>query len=209
MVQGQRGNAIADVLLGHEEPGGRLPQSWPIRLEDTVAFGNPQAYPGADGKVRYEEGVFIGYRHYQHHKIAPLFQFGHGLSYTRFEVGAPGGLPSVFEPGDILHFELPVRNTGERAGQLVLQVFVRDEICTVLRPEQELKAFAKFTLAPNETGVAEFSLPMRAFAFFDDGRQAWVAEAGTFKITVATSAQATQHTSQVQLTRDWVDAVGA
>ncbi|MFM1908629.1 MAG: hypothetical protein RLZZ591_2306 [Pseudomonadota bacterium] len=203
------GNAIADLLLGHAEPGGRLPQTWPVRLEDTVAYGNPQAYPGTDGRVCYEEGVLIGYRHHQHHKSSPLFPFGHGLSYTRFEVGAPEVLPSVFEPGDTLHFGVPVRNSGERAGQMVLQIFVRDEVCTVLRPEQELKAFAKLTLAPNETGVARFSLPMRAFAFFDERRHAWIAEAGSFKILVATSAQAIEHTSQVQLTRDWVDAVGA
>ncbi|MEY4755806.1 MAG: hypothetical protein RJA34_704, partial [Pseudomonadota bacterium] len=103
------GNAIADVLLGAAEPGGRLPQTWPLKLQDTVAHGNPALYPGVDGHVRYAEGLFIGYRHYQRAGIATQFSFGHGLSYTDFEYGPVRGVPSSMQPGDALTVEVDVR----------------------------------------------------------------------------------------------------
>ncbi len=109
------GNAIADVLLGAAEPGGRLTQTWPLRESDSVAFGQPLNYPGQDGHVRYDEGLFIGYRHYQQRGLQTLFPFGHGLSYTEFEYGPLRGLPSRFKAGDSITVEVPVRNTGRRA----------------------------------------------------------------------------------------------
>lgn len=174
------GNAIADVLLGAAEPGGRLPQTWPVRLEDTVAHGSPLHYPGVDGHVVYDEGVFIGYRHYQHQAIAPLFPFGHGLSYTQFDYGALRLSSTDLQPGGELLVEMDVRNVGSRAGQTVVQLYVSASSASLPRPAQELKGFAKLHLAAGDTGTARFRLGMRAFAFYDVARAAWVAEAGGY-----------------------------
>jgi beta-glucosidase len=142
------GNAIADVLFGKADPGGRLPQTFPVRLEDNPAFAN---YPGANGRVRYEEGIFVGYRHYEGQEIRPLFPFGHGLSYTRFSYDNLRLSPASLTPGGSLSVALDVTNTGERRGQEVLQVYLRDQQASVPRPEKELKAFAKVALEPGET----------------------------------------------------------
>jgi beta-glucosidase len=143
------GNAIADVLLGDAEPGGRLTQTWPLRVQDTVAAGNARADPGVDGHVSYDEGVFIGYRHFEHHAIAPQFACGHGLSYTRFE---HSGLRLE---QDTLTLHTTVRNTGSRSGREVVQVCVRDETASVARPPQELKAFAKIALPPGDARIGD------------------------------------------------------
>ena len=201
------GNAIADVLLGAAEPGGRLPQAWPLRLEDTVAFGNPAAYPGVDGQVQYEEGVFIGYRHHQQRGAAVQFPFGHGLSYTEFAYGPLRGVPEQIEPGQSFTVEMAVRNTGQRAGQAVVQLYVHDEAASVSHPVRELKSFAKLTLAPGETGVSRMQVSMRSLAFFDEARAAWVAEAGRFQIQAGTSCEHMVATESVHLSADWVEAV--
>lgn len=199
------GHAIADVLLGAADPGGRLPQTWPRRLADGVAQGDPQAYPGVDGHVRYAEGVFIGYRHHERHGIAPAFAFGHGLSYTRFEHGGLAVDRDTLAPGDTLTLHTTVRNVGDRPGQEVVQVYVHDEACSVDRPPQELKAFAKLSLAPGEARTLALQLPMRAFAFYDPARQAWVAEAGRFELRVASSAERVLQRLTVTLAADWTE----
>lgn len=199
------GNAIADVLLGAAEPGGRLTQSWPLREPDSVAFGQPLNYPGQDGHVRYDEGLFIGYRHYQQRGLQTLFPFGHGLSYTEFEYGPLRGLPSRFKAGDSITVEVPVRNTGRRAGQAVVQLYVQDEACSVPRPLRELKGFAKLQLEAGASGLARLTLTMRAFAFFDDRRAAWVAEAGRFQLQAGVSVDRIVASATVELEEDWIE----
>jgi beta-glucosidase len=197
------GNAIADVLLGAAEPGGRLPQTWPLRLEDTVAFGDPAQYPGVDGHVRYGEGVFIGYRHYQQKKLAVQFPFGHGQSYTTFAFGPVRGVPANIAPGDSITLEVDVRNTGARAGQAVVQLYVSDAECSVARPGRELKAFAKLHLPAGASGTAKLTLNMRAFAFYDVANKRWTAEAGSFGLHLGTSADSAFANHSVVLTGDW------
>lgn len=197
------GNAIADVLLGAAEPGGRLPQTWPLRMEDTVAFGDPAQYPGVDGHVRYAEDVFIGYRHYQQKKLAVQFPFGHGLSYTTFDYGPVRGVPASFGPGDSITLEVDVRNTGTRAGQAVVQLYVSDAEASVARPGRELKAFAKLHLAAGASGTAKLTLNMRAFAFYDVANKRWTAEAGSFGLHLGTTVDALFANHSVALTGDW------
>lgn len=201
------GNAIADVLLGAAEPGGRLPQTWPVRLQDTVAFGNPLHYPGVDGHVVYAEGVFIGYRHYQQQNIAPLFPFGYGLSYTQFSYGALRLASCALQPGGELLVEMDVQNVGNRAGQTVVQLYVSDTSASLPRPAQELKGFAKLSLAAGEIGTARFQLGMRAFAFYDVARAAWVAEAGGYQVHAGTSVNVRLDSASLTLSGDWVLAV--
>src|SRR5213078_1762663 len=141
------GNAIADVLFGDTNPSGKLPQTFPVRLEDTPTYLD---FPGENGKVYYGEGLFVGYRYYDKKRIAPLFPFGFGLSYTTFTYDNLRLSASAIGPGDTLQVAIDVTNTGERAGQEVVQVYVRDLVAGLQRPAKELKAFAKVMLQPGE-----------------------------------------------------------
>ncbi len=184
----EAGNAIADVLTGAAEPGGRLPQTFPRAWADNpTASDDAEVYPGRDGRVRYAEGVFIGYRHYDRAGIAPLFPFGFGLSYTRFALEAFTARVSRAEGAEIT-VTATVRNTGARAGSTVLQVYVGDPESAVPRPAKELKAFARLQLAAGEAREVTLPLDARALAFWDEGQRAWVIEAGRFDILGGFSA---------------------
>jgi len=180
------GNAIADVLFGAVNPAGKLPQTFPHRLEDNPAFIN---YPGENGKVRYGEGIFVGYRYYDKKHIVPLFPFGFGLSYTTFAYRNLQLSADTIAPDDQLTVTVDVTNTGERAGQEIVQLYVRDLAPSLSRPEKELKSFAKVELAPGETKTVALTLDRKALAYWDDRQQAWVAEAGEFEALVGSSAQ--------------------
>lgn len=200
------GNAIADVLFGKVDPGGRLPQTFPVRLEDNPTHGN---YPGEGGRVHYREGLLIGYRHYDTMGVAPLLPFGHGLSYTRFAYGEPRLSSDRLAPGERLSVSLAVTNTGDRPGREVVQLYVRDLEASLPRPEKELKAFAKLELRPGETGTATMALDMRALAFFDPASAAWVAEAGPFELLVGASAADIRGRARFTLTATWREPVAA
>ena len=201
------GHAIAAVLFGAAEPGGRLPQTFPQKLADDPTFGHPLHYPGVNGRVVYDEGVFIGYRHAERAGLTPLFAFGHGLSYTRFEQSALRVNSSTLAPGGTVQVTLDVKNTGARRGQEVVQLYVNDRRASVERPAQELKAFAKIDLAAGESRSVQLLLDMRSFAFFDEVRAAWVAEAGEFEICVGASSQDIRQRAVVTLGADWVQRV--
>ncbi|CAD5372809.1 Beta-glucosidase [Rubrivivax sp. A210] len=203
------GHAIADVLLGAADPGGRLPQTWPARIEDTVAFGDPAQYPGVDGHVAYGEGLLIGYRHHEARGIAPRFAFGHGLSYTSFAHEALVLSRSRLRPGEALQATLTVRNTGTRTGSEVVQLYVHAVEPALPRPPQELKAFAKLSLAPGQTQAVSLALGMRAFAAFDEARCAWVAAPGRYEIRVGASSADIRQRATLVLTDEWMERVGA
>ncbi len=177
----EAGNAIADVLFGVAEPGGRLAQTFPRRWSDNPAHSQDrEVYPGLSGHQRYAEGIFIGHRHYDRHGIEPLFPFGHGLGYTSFDLS---GL-RVTETG----VAVTLTNSGAREGASVVQVYVGDVAASVPRPIKELKGFAKLRLKPGEAREIAVALPERAFAFFDVAAQVWRIEAGAFEISVGFSA---------------------
>ncbi len=178
------GQAIANVLLGAVNPSGKLPITFPQRLEDTPAFNN---YPGTKD-VLYGEGIFVGYRHYDQRDIAPLFPFGHGLSYTTFEY-ADLHAPQQAKAGESVHVSLMLKNSGTRAGKEVVQLYVRDVQSSLPRPPKELKAFAKVSLAPGETQTVQFELDARAFSFYDSSRKQWVAEPGEFELLAGSSSR--------------------
>ncbi|MBK8988788.1 MAG: glycoside hydrolase family 3 C-terminal domain-containing protein [Chloroflexi bacterium] len=176
------GNALADVLFGDVNPSGRLPTTFPRRLADTPAYLN---YPGENGKVLYGEGLFVGYRYYDKKEIAPLFPFGHGLSYTTF---AYDNLKIAVEDTAV-QVQVDITNTGSRFGQEVVQVYVRDEVARLVRPFKELKAFAKIALQPGETQTVVLPLSRQSLAFYDPAVGDWVTEAGMFSVLVGRSAQ--------------------
>ena len=164
---------------------GRLPQTFPQRLEDNPAFLN---YPGENGRVIYGEGLFIGYRYYDKKQIAPLFPFGHGLSYTTFAYGNLRLSADTFDPTAGLTVTIDVTNTGDRAGGEIVQCYVADLQASLARPPKELRGFAMLHLAPGETATATIALDLRALAYYDDRQGRWVAEAGEFAILIGRSA---------------------
>ncbi|HVN16784.1 MAG TPA: glycoside hydrolase family 3 C-terminal domain-containing protein [Anaerolineales bacterium] len=179
------GNALADVLFGDVSPSGKLPTTFPVRYEDNPAFLN---YPGENGQVLYGEGLFVGYRYYDAKKIAPLFPFGHGLSYTTFEysnikLGAPR-----FTAEEGLDISFDIRNTGKRAGKEISQVYVHDKSAGLVRPEKELKAFSKVELAPGQSKTIILHLDREAFWYYHPARGGWIVEPGEFEILVGGSS---------------------
>jgi beta-glucosidase len=200
------GNAIADVLLGQAEPGGRLPQTWPVQLQGSPALAGALQYPGIDGHVRYDEGVFIGYRHYERQGIAPRFAFGHGLSYTQYEMGSLQLSSSTVQAGGRVTVEVEVRNTGDRTGQAVVQVYVADAQASVARPVRELKGFGKVHLAPGASAKVVVTLDMRSLAYFDEATASWVAEAGEFTVSAGLSQADLRAHQTLSLKGTWREA---
>lgn len=188
------GNAIVKILTGEINPSGKLPVTFPKRLEDTPAFIN---YPGSR-EVRYGEGIFVGYRYYDQKKLEPLMPFGFGLSYTTFEYG-PLHLPEQAQIGADIPVTITVKNTGKRAGKEVIQLYIRDLESALARPVKELKDFAKLRLQPGETQMVEFRLDQRAFAYYDPYRQAWVVEPGVFEILIGSSSRDIRAQARISL----------
>ena len=160
----EMGHAVVDVLLGEADPGGRLPTTIPERIEHTPAYGN---FPGEHGQVRYGEGVFIGYRWYEARHLPVRFPFGHGLSYTTFEIGQPDCDDTEISSNQKVTIRIPVTNTGTRAGSEVVQVYVAPRNSSVQRPKKELKNFAKVHLNAGESTVVTVELSPRDFAFWN------------------------------------------
>ncbi|MGH7288774.1 MAG: glycoside hydrolase family 3 C-terminal domain-containing protein, partial [Myxococcota bacterium] len=187
----ETGNAVVDVLLGASDPGGRLPTTFPRRLEDVAchALADASVYPGRDGKVVYAEGVFAGYRHFDARGIEPRFPFGHGLSYARFEYGPLVLTRDRVKAGEEVAARIDVRNVSERAGTEVIQLYVADLEASLPRPPQELAAFAKVALAAGEAKTVSLRVPPRALCFYDAAGQRWVAEPGQFELRVGRSSR--------------------
>ncbi|GAK72041.1 putative beta-glucosidase [Agrobacterium rubi TR3 = NBRC 13261] len=202
------GNAVADVLFGDVEPGGRLPQTFPKSLSDNSAItDNPLVYPGQDGHVRYDEGVFVGYRHHDSHGVEPLFPFGFGLGYTQFAWGeAKASSTQMGEDG--ITVTLDVTNTGARKGSDVVQLYVRTLGSTVSRPEKELRAFTKLELEPGETKTAVMKVSVRDLSFFDVEAKAFRSDAGDYELVLA--ANAGDIRSRIAITNPalWLGKVG-
>lgn len=179
------GNALADLLLGDESPSGRLPTTFPFRLEDTPAF---TSYPGENGEVRYGEGLFVGYRWYDRRDIAPRFPFGHGLGYAAFAYGPLSVAPEC-RAGEPIEVSLDVSNTGDRAAAEVVQLYVKDLESRLERPDKELAGFAKPVLQPGESTTVRFALDARSLSYWDPAAPGWVAEPGEFELLVGASSR--------------------
>ena len=188
----EAGNAIAAVLTGDVSPSGKLPFTFPAKLED-VAAHSLNAYTGERKRgivdIEYKESIFVGYRWADKHTDKePLFPFGHGLSYTTFDYGKPRvDAKSMFPDGKVT-VSVRVKNTGKRTGQETVQLYVSDKKASLPRPVKELKGFQKVTLAPGEEKEVSFIVTREALSFFDDRKHAWVAEPGTFEALIGASA---------------------
>ncbi len=200
----ESGHALTDVLSGTVNPGGRLPFSFPVQLTDCGAHAfDTLCYPGKDFYEIYREDLLVGYRWYDTKRIRPLFAFGHGLSYTTFTYGKAELSTDRFQPADTVIVTVPVTNSGEAAGAEVVQLYVGDDNAPVLRPEKELKAFAKVYLLPGETRAVELRVAAADLAYYDDKAGCWRAEAGTFTFNVAAAADDVKQKLKVRLTEDF------
>lgn len=182
----EAGNAIASILAGDANPSGKLPFTFPARLEDNGAHKLGE-YPG-NGEVTYNEGIFVGYRWVDKEKIKPLFSFGHGLSYTSFEYGKVVADKKSMTTDDNITFSINIKNTGSRDGEEVIQLYISDKKASVPRPVKELKGFDKISLKVGEEKTVTFTIDKSALSFFDDKKHDWVAEAGEFEALIGSSS---------------------
>jgi beta-glucosidase len=184
----EAGNAVADLLSGKVNPSGKLPFTLPVSLEQSPAhaLGN---FPGRDLKVNYEEDILVGYRWFDTKKIQPQFPFGYGLSYTKFSIShfltdKPG-----YGKDETIHAKFTIRNTGNVDGAEVVQLYASDPVCSVMRPEKELKAFDKVFLKPGETKTIEMQVRVADLAFYDEAKKAWNIEAGEYILQLGNSSR--------------------
>jgi beta-glucosidase len=180
------GNAIADILFGDANPSGKLPVSFVKEWKDSPAYGH---YPGENLQVDYAEGIYVGYRYFDKHKVEPLFPFGYGLSYTKFDYSDLKVSPDHVAPGKPVEVSLRVHNGGSRSGAEVVELYVHDGHSSVDRPTQELKGFRRIDLAPGETKDVHFTLDRSAMAFYSTAKKDWAAEPGQFDVLVGSSSR--------------------
>lgn len=180
------GGAAADILFGDKNPSGRLAETFPERLCDTPCY---LSFPGErPDYVSYREEIFVGYRYYEKKRIKPLFPFGHGLSYTRFEYRAIAADKFELREDETLKVAVTVANTGARPGVETVQLYVRDEASSVVRPEKELRGFCKAALDPGEEKTVTFELFRRDFAYYDVPQRDWRVEEGEFCLLAGPSS---------------------
>ena len=191
------GQALAQVLFGDVNPSGHLPTTLGARREDYPDFPN---FGGNGRVVRYEEGIYVGYRGFDKRNIAPLFPFGHGLSYTTFKLSNLKLSSKTLAPGGRLMAQVRVTNTGRRAGAQVVQLYVRDPNPRIDKPIRELKGFAKVFLQPGQSGLATIGLSPRDFAWCDVKAKGWRVNAGRYQIEVGDSSRNLTQRATVRLT---------
>ena len=175
----QTGHALADVLFGKVNPSGKLPFTFPVKLEDNAAHAL-NAYDPEDLSVEYKEGIFVGYRWAEKEQIKPLFAFGHGLSYTTFGYGEAKAAKATMKENGTLSVSVDVTNTGDVAGKEVVQLYIGDNEASVARPVKELKGFRKIALEPGQKQTVTFEITPEMLKFFDADKHEWVLEKGKF-----------------------------
>ncbi len=183
----EAGHAFADVLFGDVSPSGKLPFTFPKQLEDSPAHYAGKAFPNPD-RNDYEEGIYVGYRWHESKNIQPLFAFGHGLSYTKFEYGQAKASCSTIGSKRSLKVRVPIKNIGKNAGAEVVQLYISDIECSLDRPKKELKGFEKVYLRPGETKTVTFNISEELLQYYDDTVGSWVSEPGEFEARIAAAS---------------------
>lgn len=191
------GGAIADLLFGDANPSGKLAETFPANLKHNPSH---PFFPGEGDRVEYREGIFVGYRYFEAKDIEPLFPFGFGLSYTTFDYSDLALNASEIMDKDTVLVHVKVTNTGERFGQEILQLYVKDVESSVIRPEKELKNFAKVALEPGETRTVAFELDKRSFAYYNPELKDWHVETGEFEVSIGSSSRDIRLTTTLKVT---------
>lgn len=186
----ENGNALADVLLGKVNPSGKLPFTFPAQLEDVPAhaFGL-DVYPGRDLKQTYKEGILVGYRWFDTKQIEPLFPFGYGLSYTKFELSALTVGKPTYKQNETINVRVEVRNTGGYSGKETVQLYVSKLGSKVERAEKELKGFKKVNVEAGKSTIVSIQIPVKDLAYFDVKSKEWIIEPGRYRIAAGASSR--------------------
>lgn len=197
------GTATADVISGAVNPSGKLPFSYPVKLEDNSAhyFGE-ESYPGVDGQVYYKDDILVGYRWFDTKKIVPLFPFGFGLSYTEFEYDNLATDKKEYSTDDTIKVTVEVENTGDVDGAETVQIYVSQKNPSVMRPVKELKGFGKVYVKSGEKGKVEVEIPVSSLAFYDDAARQWTVEEDTFTIHAAASSSDVRKSVNIKIKDD-------
>lgn len=194
------GGAVANVLFGKVNPSGHLPETFPLRLQDTPCY---LTYGGENDRSEYTEGVFVGYRYYISREMSVLFPFGHGLSYTTFEYSnlkIENSMKKIHvRESDKVKVTVDVSNTGSRAGKDVVQLYVSAKDSKAIRPVRELRGFEKVELQPGETKTVSFELDSRAFAYWNRDISDWYVETGAYEIQIGKNAQEILLSAEVEV----------
>ena len=198
------GNALAAILFGDADPSGKLPTTLAARREDYPDFGN---FPGTNTHVDYAEGIYVGYRHFDKKNIAPLFPFGHGLSYTTFRYSSLKLSDATLTPTGTTTVSVAVTNTGTRAGAEVVQLYVHDTQPKIDKAVRELKGFGRIELAPGQTKTVTLTLAPRDLAYCDVPGRQWKADAGSYEIQVGASSRDIRLKSTLRLAADYTLAI--
>lgn len=196
----EAGNAITSVISGEVNPSGKLPFTFPVKLTDNGAHSFDQlCYPGDSIREVYKEDILVGYRWHDTKNIAPLFAFGHGLSYTNFVVSKPQTDKKTYSQGESVTLTFVVQNTGQVDGAEVAQVYITQKKAPVLRPSKELKGFKKVFLKAGEQQTASITFRVNDMAYYDDKSSNWVVDAGEFAVSLGTSSRDIKFTLPIQV----------
>ena len=194
------GKTLAAALTGEVNPSGKLPVTFAKKQQDYPCFQyGEKGYPGVDGQVYYQEGIYVGYRWFNTKGVKPQFPFGFGLSYTTFKYGRPALSAESLSADGKLTLTVSVTNTGKRAGKETVQLYIGDEKASAERPRKELKDFAKVELQPGETKTVSFDITTEALQFWSDKTHSWTAEPGRFKAYVCASETDVRGTAEFTL----------
>lgn len=191
------GGAAVNLLYGKSNPSGKLAETFPLRLEDNPSYLN---FPGTRYQVNYQEGIFIGYRYYDKKNMDVLFPFGYGLSYTDFTYDNLRLSKQEATDSDTITVSVDVRNVGQRAGAEIVQLYVHNPDGEEIRPEKELRNFAKVFLEPGESKTVTMELNGRAFSYYHTGIHDWYAEDGEYEILIGASSRDIRLKQSIQIT---------
>jgi len=190
------GHAMADVLFGDVDPSGKLPFTFPKSLKDTPAE-SLGTFPGQNDVADYKEGILVGYRWYDTKKIAPLFPFGYGLSYTTFEFSDVRSDMNEYEKDGTITVSVNLKNTGVYQGKETLQLYVHAVNPKVMMPDKELKAFKKVELQPDQESVIQLPVKVKDLAYYDENQKKWVVPSGQYEIEVGSSSRDIRGTTMI------------
>lgn len=197
------GEACVDLLLGKRNPSGKLAETFALSLDDIPSSQN---FPGSRFSVEYREGLYVGYRYFNTANVPVLFPFGYGLSYTQFEYSNLVLSANEIKDSDTLKVSVDVKNVGDVEGKEIVQLYVNDVVSSVYMPAQQLKAFEKVSLKPQEKKTVTFSLDKRSFAFYSVNAHDWQVESGEFKIMVGASSRDIRLTASLSVnSKDKID----
>lgn len=193
------GHAAAQILFGRKNPGGKLPVTIPVRIEDYPDYLH---FPGENYRYQYGEGIYVGYRYYEKKKVRPLFPFGHGLSYTSFEYTDLHFSKDSYTMPEDVEVSFTITNTGKAAGTETAQLYISDAHARLRRPLKELKAFKKVFLEAGESKKITFHLGKRDFAYYDPMFSDWIIDSGKFAIEIGASSADLRLTGLITILTD-------